>query len=510
MGENDAKIGEDLLITRFKQDLIIYQEYLYIGIRFPGRHREYDWLYIRLRRSKSITEVAALIKPENADLVERLETYVIEAIYCEPITEEDYHLRNKGAIDRAKQKTSKISIIGCGALGGGIADCFAKAGIGQMILVDKGEFRYHNSIRHVLAVTKTGLPKVWGLMIHVFEHNRFVSVDTVAQDIYLTEINKYIPEKCIGISTIADDNVEAFLNEEAIFNEKVVFYARALRGGKAGRIFRVIPHKDACKNCLSIYRDKNMPGFINIPQDDDLPIITNECNNPIRAGSAADLQIISSIVSKILIEYIEGKGLDKNHWVWTTENDIEEASGYRINYKLEASFLPPVKECPVCKEIISTKISILEEAYVFIKKESKESGEIETGGVIIGYKNHNGDYVAVKCTGPGPKAKRTKTMFIRDVEFCQAEIERSAKELFDKGAYIGEWHYHPTGSNKPSAQDIKSLTEIAQQKEYLIDNPISIIISPENELGITLHDETGRCVDIEIEVITKGDNLNGN
>ncbi len=60
--------------------------------------------------------------------------------------------------------------------------------------------------------------------------------------------------------------------------------------------------------------------FINIEEDKEIPIITNECNNPVRPGSAADLKIIAGIFSRIIIDYLQGNNTEINHWIWSTES----------------------------------------------------------------------------------------------------------------------------------------------------------------------------------------------
>ncbi len=53
--------------------------------------------------------------------------------------------------------------------------------------------------------------------------------------------------------------------------------------------------------------------------------------------------------------------------------------------------------------------------------------------------------------------------------------------------YVGEWHSHPSANNHPSETDIKSLTEIAIEKNYLTDCPVMIIFSNQGSPSCTLH-----------------------
>ena len=90
--------------------------------------------------------------------------------------------------------------------------------------------------------------------------------------------------------------------------------------------------------------------------------------------------------------------------------------------------------------------------------------------------------------------------FEKDEEYCQGELETSFEKLKNKGLYLGEWHYHPTGTNKPSGLDIKSLTEIAAQDNYRIDRPIMLIFSPTSECALTIHDQKGHCIQLPLNI----------
>lgn len=497
IGNGEEKEGIEKLTESLKVPLKKLHKFIHFGIRFPGRWREKDWQMFRLIRGHRPPLIGNNSKKE---LKERLLDYSVEAVYQSYFTEKDFHIRNKGRAERDILKNKGISIIGCGALGSETSDALNKAGIGRILLVDKGEFNLHNAIRHCLGVQEISYPKVFGMFKYLFLHNPFVNTDYKILDILKNPIDEYLPSNTIGISTIADDNIEAYLNEQAVKKERTVFYCRGLRGGKAARIFRVIPYKDACKTCLSLYRNESSSFFIDIEEDKNLPIISTECNNPIRPASAADVKLIASIFSRIIIDFLQGVSLKSNHWIWSSEPIEQIKLDKSIDGFIHGKTIPPHPVCPVCQKLEYKKVYIENQAYKYVKRESADSKKIETGGVLIGHITKKGEYIILRATKPGPKAVRTENRFERDEEFCQKELEKAAKELGVKGLYLGEWHYHPLGSNVPSGLDIKSLTEIAIQENYRIDKPIMIIIAPSLEFAITIHDQTRQCVQLPIEI----------
>lgn len=497
IGEGDEVKGFDELISALEQPLRQLEETSHIGIRFPGRWRESDWQMFRLKKGNR----PAIIISSKEELKERLLDYSLQSVYQEYLTDEYFHMRNKGRAERSTLKDASLSIIGCGALGSEISDALSKAGVGNIALADKEEMRAHNAVRHSLGLNRVSMPKALGMAEHLILHNPFLNVEWTLANILLAKLDDYLPEGAIGVSTIADDNIEAYLNEQAIEQGRTVFYCRALRAGKAARIFRVIPQTDACKACLGLYlKDKNSV-FLNIPEDEDLPAITNECNNPVRPASAADMKIIAGIFSRVIIDFLQGENTDNNHWIWSSEpldGLALEASTYGL---IQADRIPPHPKCFVCQKLEDKKVHILKEVLDFMKQESAQSGDVETGGVLVGYRKGGDDYVIVRASKPGPNAIRTKSRFEKDEEYCQKELLDAFNEFGEKGLYLGEWHYHPTGGNEPSGLDIKSLTEIAVQDNYRIDKPIMIILSPNLEFAITIHDKNGRCIQLPLEVI---------
>lgn len=390
----DVEQGFTALVKAFHDPLSNLEDTLYLGLRFPGRHRERDWQLFRLKRQVRPT----VVEDTPSELKERLSHYQIEAVKNEYLTDDYFHLRNRGRAERNILKKTTLSLIGLGAIGSETADALCKAGVGAIILVDKEAMRAHNAIRHCLGIDKTGVAKTDGMDFSLYLHNPFVPTTVHTADILTSQIGDYLPPDTIGVSTIADDNVEAYLNEKAITTGKTIFYCRGLRGGTAARIFRVIPHKDACKTCISLYRRENSALFTEIPEDESLPVITNECNNPVRPASAADGKIIAGLFARTIVDYLHGTNLERNHWIWQ-------------NGRLRSSTIPPHPACPTCQELQQKKVTIAKDVYDFVKSEAASSGTIETGGVLLGHRATSDEYVVLRASGPGPNSVRTPYRF---------------------------------------------------------------------------------------------------
>ena len=484
---------------------IARNEDLYIGIRFPSRFpddRPFEWQFFHLVPTAGD---GALIFPEEAELIGRLEKWKVEAIRGEYMDERSFFKRNKGVYAREKLRETGVSLFGVGALGSELADCLAKAGVGFLHLVDMELLKAQNTVRHLCGCRLLYIYKTHAVAMKVWENaHHFVKVSTLLGNVFqIPPENLFARSDAIGVSTIANENTEGYLNEIAVRAKHTVFYARALRGGKAARIFRVTPGQDACKTCLSLYYEDEKSAFIRIEEDPDLPVISTECNNPIRPASAADLKLISSLAAKVVLEQLVKGDRAFNHWIWSTETLPGLSVSPELPYQMTRQFFPPHPDCPVCSLKVPVPIVLSDSAQDQILDEVKKVKVkgIETGGIFIGFESTKKEIVILEASGPGPKAIMTPTRFERDVEYCQKKLEEASVKLGIRGLYVGEWHFHPSGRNEPSPLDIKSLHEIAKQKNYATDHPVMIIADSHRELAGTVHTISTEILPTEIAVI---------
>jgi integrative and conjugative element protein (TIGR02256 family) len=137
--------------------------------------------------------------------------------------------------------------------------------------------------------------------------------------------------------------------------------------------------------------------------------------------------------------------------------------------------LPPHSGCPICRQPEVTEILIGREAKDAIVREVEWSIAAETGGILLGYIDDNRKAIVTRATGPGVNAQQSPSIFRRDVDFVQSELDRARTELGERGLYLGEWHSHLIADPHPSATDLASLNGIATAYNYLTRSPVMII-----------------------------------
>jgi integrative and conjugative element protein (TIGR02256 family) len=484
IGSGDYNKGRIRLQARCYEFLKQLPDNFILGIRFPNRKGIYEFQLFKIYKKQNPPTMVLHQNPdERMPLI--LDSFEqVEIIEVEKITEETFHQRNSKRADYGILKNACVNVMGVGAIGSEIADCLAKAGIGRVFLFDDQTLKAHNAIRHLAGLDHVGEGKVTAVAEIISHHNPFIRVAPIPLNLYELAVGYHLQDDSISISSIADDNTEGFINEQLVIANRPAFYVRALRGGKVGRIFRVIPGKDACFNCLTLYRQQRKD-FIEISEDPAYPTLKNECNNPIRPASAADLKFIASFAARVLIEHIQAGESSFNQWIWTSE--VIPDTKLKSPYQIYTQRLPTHPNCPYCNHDKQFKVTISKEVLAFMQGLIKQNPQIETGGVMAGKIDQAGNIIVTHASEPGPKAVRLATKFEKDVEFCQLFLDKLYIESNQETVYVGEWHSHPSANNYPSGTDIKSLSEIAVQKEYLTENPAMIIYSNTGQPSCTVH-----------------------
>jgi integrative and conjugative element protein (TIGR02256 family) len=432
--------------------------------------------------SKKRSDHPPLLSEPNVEEV--LLDYDLLALFSEPFTEAAFYLRNTGRIDQPIMGQQTTTLLGCGALGGELADCLGKAGVGNIWLTDNQEMRAHNTVRHLAGIDHLGMPKVLAVKQILFEHNRFVSVTCRMANVLRQPLKDYFAPTGIGISSMADDNTEGYVNEQAVNQGRTMYYVRALRGGKAARIFRVQAGRDACFHCLALYKQEGADDFPVVPEDVDLPTIRNECNNPVRPASAADLKLIAALASRLILDQLQDEAdSSTNHWVWTTEPLLGLGATAELPQALLAKQLPPHPSCSICQPRLDA-VFIQPSALRLMQQLTHQTPGIETGGILVGRLREGRKVVIEAASEPGPQARCSATGFDRDVAYCQRFVDEQAAS---GRLYLGEWHSHPTENNQPSQTDLDSLSKVAQQPDYLTTQPIMIIMSRSGVPACTVH-----------------------
>lgn len=104
----------------------------------------------------------------------------------------------------------------------------------------------------------------------------------------------------------------------------------------------------------------------------------------------------------------------------------------------------------------------------------KDSYPYETGGILIGRYSEDLKWAEITAiTGAPANSKRTLCSFIRSTQGIITKLKSAWKK---QQYYLGEWHYHPNASPRPSGLDLKTMCDLSKNEGLHCPEPILLII----------------------------------
>ncbi len=154
--------------------------------------------------------------------------------------------RQMSIVTRSEQerfKDAKITVIGCGGIGGETIEMLARMGIGELVLVDEDAFDLSNLNRQTLAsIADLGLDKsaVAGEKVRLI--NPYVNVTIFNEHVDQTNIDKVIGDSDIVIDALDNVLTRVIVSRKA--KEKGIPYIHGAIHGTMGQITVFLPNSD--------------------------------------------------------------------------------------------------------------------------------------------------------------------------------------------------------------------------------------------------------------------------
>ena len=152
--------------------------------------------------------------------------------------------RQMSIVTRSEQqrfKDSKITVIGCGGIGGETIEMLARMGIGNLVLVDKDAFDLSNLNRQTLAsLSDLGLDKSAVAAEKVRLINPYVNVDIFNEHVDQENIDKIIGDSDIVIDALDNVLIRVIVSRKA--KEKGIPYIHGAIHGTQGQITVFLPN----------------------------------------------------------------------------------------------------------------------------------------------------------------------------------------------------------------------------------------------------------------------------
>ena len=154
--------------------------------------------------------------------------------------------RQMSIVTRSEQerfKDAKITVIGCGGIGGETIEMLARMGVGELVLVDKDAYDLSNLNRQTLAtITDLGLVKSEVAAEKVRLINPYVKTKTFNEHIDQTNIDKVIADSDIVIDALDNVLTRVIVSRKAA--ENGIPYIHGAIHGTLGQITVFLPNSE--------------------------------------------------------------------------------------------------------------------------------------------------------------------------------------------------------------------------------------------------------------------------
>ena len=154
--------------------------------------------------------------------------------------------RQMSIVTRSEQerfKDAKITVIGCGGIGGETIEMLARMGIGELVLVDKDAYDLSNLNRQTLAtITDLGLVKSEVAAEKVRQINPYVKTTTFNEHVDQTNIDKVIGDSNIVIDALDNVLTRVIVSRKAA--ENGIPYIHGAIHGTLGQITVFLPNSE--------------------------------------------------------------------------------------------------------------------------------------------------------------------------------------------------------------------------------------------------------------------------
>ena len=254
----------------------------------------------------------------------------------------ELYSRNKGILEVGILEHKHVVVIGLGSFGSQIAIALAKAGVGELSLVDFDRVELHNLARHTCYIKDLGRLKTDAIEEAVLGKNPYAVVHKYPLDIskHWKLLNELVANANLVICC-TDNNSSRFLLSQALFDhQRCCVFGRAFTRAEGGDVFIYRPGQ-ACYSCLvgnMGVEEEEITDEASARQNGIIPayVSAEDAEAMVQVGLSADIEPICNMMVKLaLVELSKGemsgitsleKELVYNYYLWANRRDRKFAN----------------------------------------------------------------------------------------------------------------------------------------------------------------------------------------
>jgi adenylyltransferase/sulfurtransferase len=176
-------------------------------------------------------------------------------LYMDPVNRERYSrqivLRHLGEAGQEKLLASRVAVVGCGALGSQQASLLVRAGVGEVVIIDRDYVEESNLQRQMLFTERDAaerLPKAVAAEAHLHQANSGVSVRGIVVDLTAENIAALLGTAQVILDGTDNFETRYLINDFAVQSSIPWIYGAAV--GSTGVTMTIRPGQTPCLACL--------------------------------------------------------------------------------------------------------------------------------------------------------------------------------------------------------------------------------------------------------------------
>jgi len=175
-----------------------------------------------------------------------------------------------GKQGQEKLLNSRVTLVGCGALGASHAEIMARAGVGFLRIIDRDFVELTNLQRQTLYSEQDArerLPKAIAARKRIGEINSEIETEAIVADVNHSNIESFIRDCDLVLDGTDNFQVRYLINDACVKLSKTWIYGAAVAA--YGATMTIIPQKTPCLRCIF----EEMPGAGSSPTCDTAGVI---------------------------------------------------------------------------------------------------------------------------------------------------------------------------------------------------------------------------------------------
>lgn len=368
--------------------------------------------------------------------------------------------------DAKQLQGRRVAILGVGAIGSHAAEELARAGVGNLLLVDYDVLWPANLVRHAAPPgTPAGTPKTSALRDHLSQYP-WVAVDVLGENESVVWTIDGLSRLFRSSDIVIDATGHAGLAELAArvgHTEAKPYVSVALfRGGAVARVRR-----QALAGDTPALHRPHLDRYPEIPPlDDEAEYVGTEtgCLAQVHNAPPPSVAHAAVLAAEITVDFLTGRCDEPDEVIEILRKG--EAPFHRLG-RLRPEDLPRT-------------VDVSERAQRELRRLAEGAIPDETGGVLVGCMIDERPVVTEVVEIHDETATDRE---YRVPEGATANAVAAARQRDARLGYLGEWHSHPDGSG-PSTLDIAAMLGAAEDSGT--SEPVLILVAPADETPSTL------------------------